>query len=173
MVVRTVQIMGMESSEMINAELKPVWGEKSWWENLDWKAFQEIWPLAVMDEKPKNTYSISGPCRLSYGEVHSLHLLGVELELLPLPGAMIVKMQDRKDWGYTEHLTSVEMQSGQAVQVTVPDMGVLFINEVQVLEDSCTDVLQEQLDAGWRMLAVCPPNAQRRPDYILGRVRKD
>ena len=28
-----------------------------------------------------------------------------------------------------------------------------------------------RLDDGWRILAICPPNSQRRPDYILGRSR--
>ena len=45
------------------------------------------------------------------------------------------------------------------------------IDEVQVLTDCCTEALQGELDDGWRILAVCPPNAQRRPDYVLGKRR--
>jgi hypothetical protein len=37
------------------------------------------------------------------------------------------------------------------------------------LDDACTDDVQRHLDEGWKILAVCPPNSQRRPDYILGR----
>lgn len=29
--------------------------------------------------------------------------------------------------------------------------------------------IQFQCYSDWRILAVCPPNAQRRPDYILSR----
>jgi hypothetical protein len=57
------------------------------------------------------------------------------------------------------------------VYVQVPHIGLLMINEVQVEEDCCTDNLQRLLDKGWRILCVCPPNAQRRPDYILGRTK--
>jgi hypothetical protein len=58
------------------------------------------------------------------------------------------------------------------VYVQVPHIGLLAINEVQVLESACTDQLQARLNDGWRILAVCPPNAARRPDYILGRTKE-
>ena len=57
------------------------------------------------------------------------------------------------------------------LQVAIPSIGTLLIDEVCHLDDSCTDILQDHLNDGWRILAVCPPNAQRRPDYILGRQR--
>lgn len=57
------------------------------------------------------------------------------------------------------------------VYVQVPHIGLLAIDEVQVIEDACTDSLQRELDRGWRILCVCPPNAARRPDYILGRTK--
>ena len=41
-------------------------------------------------------------------------------------------------------------------------------NSLRLLEDCCTDHLQEALDNGWRIVACCPQEA-RRPDYILGR----
>ncbi len=55
------------------------------------------------------------------------------------------------------------------VSVTIPDEGILAIDEIFVATDSCTDALQGFLDEGWRILAVCPPALQRRPDYVLGR----
>lgn len=54
------------------------------------------------------------------------------------------------------------------IQIAIPDMALLQIVCVKVLEDACTQDLQRQLDDGWRILAICPPHAQRRPDYILG-----
>lgn len=54
-------------------------------------------------------------------------------------------------------------------QVHLPGNELLRIHEVQVQEDCCTDHLQTQLKAGWRIIAVCP-QPSRRPDYILGRL---
>lgn len=51
-----------------------------------------------------------------------------------------------------------------------PGPALMDIAETLLIEDSCTDALQEHLAAGWRLLAVCP-QPQRRPDYILGRTR--
>jgi hypothetical protein len=58
------------------------------------------------------------------------------------------------------------------LHVHVPNIGLLAIDEVKVVEDSCTDSLQRDLDEGWRIVAVCPPNGVRRPDYIMGRTKK-
>jgi hypothetical protein len=46
-------------------------------------------------------------------------------------------------------------------------------NEVLLREDLCTDVLQLDLNNGWRVIAVCIQPDQRRPDYILGRYNPD
>lgn len=42
------------------------------------------------------------------------------------------------------------------------------VNRLMLCEDYCTDALQEKLDDGWRLVAVCPQE-NRRPDYVLGR----
>jgi len=57
------------------------------------------------------------------------------------------------------------------LHVAIPNLLLFAVDEVQVLNDACTDSLQAELNDGWRILAVCPPPAQRRPDYILGRQR--
>ena len=66
------------------------------------------------------------------------------------------------------------LPSGESykVYVQVPHIGLLNVNQVQLEENCCTDRLQALLDEGWRILCVCPPNAQRRPDYILGRTKE-
>lgn len=53
--------------------------------------------------------------------------------------------------------------------VHLPGHLMTTYNEVSLLEDVCTDFLQTQISAGWRLLAICPQPDQRRPDYILGR----
>lgn len=55
--------------------------------------------------------------------------------------------------------------------VHVPGLGLLLLNEVMVLKDCCTDILQEHLDAGWRIVATCPQPDSRRPDYVIGRTK--
>ena len=55
------------------------------------------------------------------------------------------------------------------VNVSVPGgFGLWQVQSVSILEDACTDALQDTLDNGWRILAVCPPNDRRRPTYIMG-----
>jgi hypothetical protein len=52
--------------------------------------------------------------------------------------------------------------------VHVPNLGLLKVSKVELLQDACTDDLQAHLDRGWRILAICPQPNQRRPDYIIG-----
>ena len=54
-------------------------------------------------------------------------------------------------------------------EVHMPGQALSLYNDMKLLEDSCTDVLQEALNEGWRIIAACPQPGQRRPDYILGR----
>jgi hypothetical protein len=63
------------------------------------------------------------------------------------------------------------LKLGTTVQVHIPNLGLLSMDEVDWMENACTQELQRRLDAGWRILAVCPPNMERRPTYILGRTR--
>lgn len=65
-----------------------------------------------------------------------------------------------------------EHDNGAKYHFHLPNISLLMFDEVTWLEDCCTENLQEKLDQGWRMIAVCPPNGTRRPDYILGRGKK-
>lgn len=140
-----------------------------------WEKFCSLWPLAKSDMDRTKEYCHhdvnAGPCRLTPQESEELAALGVSLKIVPLPGAMVTKMQDRAKWEYSTEPLPQHLLSGAAVQIAIPDFGLMRINEVQVLEDFCTNALQDYLDDGWRILAVCPPNAARRPDYIVGRTK--
>jgi hypothetical protein len=87
---------------------------------------------------------------------------------------MLVKLQDRiaeleKQFSSFDRHSEADLAvNGGMVQIHIPDMQLWFVNQVTYLEDACTDKLQDMLNEGWHILAVCPPNAQRRPDYILG-----
>lgn len=50
-----------------------------------------------------------------------------------------------------------------------PNSALFSVAETMLMENSCTDALQEKLAEGWRIIAVQPQPDQRRPDYILGR----
>lgn len=58
-------------------------------------------------------------------------------------------------------------------QISVASVGLLQIQCAEVLEDCCTNELQNWLDRGWRILAVCPPNDTRRPSYVMGHMDKE
>lgn len=58
-------------------------------------------------------------------------------------------------------------------QISVANVGLMQIQRVEVLEDCCTNALQSELDRGWRILAVCPPNDARRPSYVVGHIEKE
>lgn len=64
-------------------------------------------------------------------------------------------------------------EAGQVVNITIPSAGLFAVQTVDVLEDLCTNELQGWLDAGWRIVAVCPPNDTRRPTYIVGHPDKE
>jgi hypothetical protein len=58
-------------------------------------------------------------------------------------------------------------------EVHMPGQALSTYNETLLLEDACTDALQEELRKGWSIIAACPQPDQRRPDYILGRWNPD
>jgi hypothetical protein len=61
----------------------------------------------------------------------------------------------------------------QKVNVHVGGGLIATYNDLCLKEDSCTDVLQSELNNGWRIIAVCVQPNQRRPDYILGRYNSE
>lgn len=65
----------------------------------------------------------------------------------------------------------IEPVMNERVQVVVPGPALSTYDEVQVMDNCCTDALQTELDQGWRILAICVQPDQRRPDYVMGRVR--
>lgn len=55
-------------------------------------------------------------------------------------------------------------------QVHLPGNELLSLKTVKVLEDACTEEINQELEGGWRIVAVLPQLKQRRPDYILGKT---
>lgn len=83
--------------------------------------------------------------------------------------AVVAKMEALDipaEQAYSDHILN------EHCNVHVPGNVLISYNDTMLLEDSCTDNLQGYLNSGWRIVAVCP-QAQRRPDYILGRYNPD
>lgn len=71
-----------------------------------------------------------------------------------------------------QQLKDAQILMREATQVSVHIPGALSlwsIKNVTVLEDACTTHLQDMLNEGWRIVAVCPPNDSRRPTYVIGK----
>ncbi len=60
----------------------------------------------------------------------------------------------------------------ETCKVNVAGLGLLTVDTVKLRQDHCTDALQEDLDNGWKIIAICVQPDQRRPDYILGKTTK-
>lgn len=58
-------------------------------------------------------------------------------------------------------------------EVHMPGNMLASYNELMLVEDACTDVIQSHISSGFRIVTVCPQPDQRRPDYILGRFNPE
>lgn len=147
-----------------------------------WKKFtEEEWTelrtaIPSLPEKPPD-WGPGGDHLLTDENISVVSKYGLQFQLSQKEhgaglGTMLVKLQDRIRALELDSANKAElMQHGACVQIHIPDLVLLGFNEVQVLDNCCTDSLQEHLDVGWRIIAVCPPNAQRRPDYVIGRKK--
>lgn len=145
------------------------------WGKVDWELLRCTWPAELPEEKPKDHYALghySEPVRLTLEEADAVARSGLKMNLVAPPGNQFTKKRNRNDWEPDAQILPDHLRRGEAVQISVADVGLLLIDEVDFMEDACTHSLQSALDDGWRILAVCPPCAQRRPDYILGRRKK-
>ena len=62
-----------------------------------------------------------------------------------------------------------QIQFNEKVNVHVAGFALMSINQMGYGEDMCTEEVQNVLNKGWRMLAVCVQPDGRRPDYIFGK----
>lgn len=61
--------------------------------------------------------------------------------------------------------------NNNTITINTPDTELHKFNECMVEEECCTDKLQDHLNDGWRIVAVCMQKGSRRPDYVLGRIK--
>lgn len=72
---------------------------------------------------------------------------------------------------YCEELPKLgvpQPQGLQVVNISIPNAGLFAVKKLKVLENECTEYVDEWLAKGWRIVAVCPPNDTRRPTYVMG-----
>ena len=154
------------------------------WENLDDDQIKEI--IKAFPSASKSLRDKDGRQSFGFGGPHGVHLMTNEnvhvLQKHNLKfsistssndeniSQMLVKLQNRiSDLELDKKNKAGLIAAGAAVQIHVPDFILMQVTEVLVENDCCTEMLQSHLDEGWRILAVCPPNGARRPDYVLGR----
>lgn len=85
------------------------------------------------------------------------------------PAELFKEMAEKNELQLTLQESGAGNVYNNKCDVHMPGNMLASYNEVQLLEDSCSDVLQSSLSSGWHLIAVCPQPDQRRPDYILGR----
>lgn len=132
--------------------------------NIGYDTPKEVYPaiaeIMQLEEVPKECYYFPEMCG-AQAQVDKL----VECGAKPVLGRV-------KGVSYAS--PKPESPAAQAVNhsttiVSVANHNLFEVTKVTWLEDTCTQYLQGMLDEGWRILAVCPSNDARRPDYILGR----
>lgn len=104
-------------------------------------------------------------------------------ELLRVVPADSVQIEEVSTGGLADLIEAIERLESriataqpamnERVQVVVPGFALMQVSEVLVRTDYCTDMLQEDLNEGWKILAICPQPDQRRPDYIIGRTKEE
>lgn len=104
----------------------------------------------------------------AYQDWYNEHI--IDFDLLPskaIENLSIIKVIEHKSIDQIQ--ARARSVINQRVNVAVPGFGLMAIKTVKVEVDLCTEKLQEQLDLGWQILAICVQPDQRRPDYILGK----
>jgi hypothetical protein len=132
---------------------------------------------ALPEKRPEDRWGYHGADNLvDLDEVIKFsETTGVKITLKPMGKGMAFFNRQgvpEKLAGMADDLKLIKQKlsfEGQVVQIHVPNFSLLNMNQVKLLEDCCTDKLQETLNEGWRILCICPPLNERRPTYILGR----
>ena len=153
-----------EGSEELRAEWNQFWSRYLW---------AESW--VVPDPMPKHVWFGAITGILTYEDMTTIARWGCKFKPSGKSGLLISTLADKveelgeKVKGLQK---SEKLLQGAAVVIRVPDNILLSIKQVDWMDDECTENLQDKLDEGWVILAICPPQGKRRPDYIIGRTEK-
>ena len=122
-------------------------------------------------DHPECTLSIA--CHEFCADPHTLLEAGIShfdvREPINMPILDALERIERRQTGVP--LASAQMYN-ERINVHVPGLGLLAIEQVLVEKDCCTESLDVLLKEGRRTVATCPQPDQRRPDYVLGRAQR-
>lgn len=163
-------------------------GWKSETEGEEWSAWAEANPAEVYEKYPRweaFDVDMDQSAFLTYcHHVPNPNIIKSRVQKVSIPSELIpnqlanqsvlmeqvLNLNDR----CIEQLTRASaLCFNEKVGVPQPGLGLNQYNSLMMCEDICTDRLQQYLDDGWRIIAVCPQPDSRRPDYILGIYDKD
>lgn len=106
------------------------------------------------------------------GSIDDLALLA-EMGLEPKVSRVRGMFIDRTDMPAEGRIGAIPDFSSQTIiNLTIPNAALFAVRSLMVVEDECTNRVQQYLDEGWRIVAVCPPNDTRRPTFILGHMEQ-
>lgn len=144
------------------------WGEPKWTgKTVDW--LRENCP--DFKEEKKDEPGKDGEDRYSYdfrfiGHVDEVpaHVLNFDkMEMVFFDRSLKAMVKD------DAKVSAKNLHGQEVINIHLPSLELLSLDEVTWIEDACTEELQGELDRGFRIVACIPRPGQRRPDYVLGR----
>lgn len=150
------------------------------WKSEDptlWDDLRKILPELPV-EKPTREYDLQVEAIVDHTRLLAILDANIEIDIEPASSYLMkTELKDRLA-GLARALGTKasdidegeKYRYGADVVIHMANFTLMGIKFVKVMEDACTDDLQEALNHGWVILAICPPNSQRRPDYVLGRT---
>lgn len=66
------------------------------------------------------------------------------------------------------HPTQQKETIQHITQIHIANLGLFAIERLLLLEDACTNEVNEMIGGDWKIIAVIPANDARRPTFILG-----
>src|SRR6478736_6425898 len=99
------------------------------------KAMWENWPFVKLnkpsfEEWKPGWMEVDRKVVLDLATAYRLQTAGVHMELEGIEGTMLTKMTDKGAWSRGQDVMPHDIRDGTAVQITIPDMALLFIDEV-------------------------------------------
>lgn len=96
------------------------------------------------------------------------HIKGLEFKIVEYLSTMAPEEAIDKLYSLYDKIENLQLLNTKC-NVHIAGNHLMEIDEVYLLEDGCTDSLNDYLQKGYRIIACCVQPDGRRPDYILGK----
>lgn len=139
----------------------------------DWRMYQRVQfrDHVVISKGPHlvRLEDFSGSCQFPYVILESRSSSSeVSTTMFQTLSILERKLERLRDLS-PEMLPAMASQFNDRCSVHIGGGLLASFNELTLATDACTDSIQEELNNGWRSIAVCVQPDQRRPDYVLAR----